>query len=203
MKKNLIKRISQTFLSGVLLILPIFISIYVLFWLAGGLDRLFNNVLSLFSSELYLPKGAGFILGAAIIYFIGLSTEFLVAQWIAETIEKFVKKIPVVGAIFEGLKNLADYLNPQRQQSRGQTVAVTFPESNFKVIGFMTRPNLKQFPQEMNDTDRVAVYVPMSYMVGGITLFVPRKNVEILDIPFEKAMPGALTGWVQMDKRDE
>lgn len=201
MKKNILKKMSQTFLSGVLLILPIFLSIYVLFWLAGGLDRLFTGILALFSSDFTLPKGAGFIFGAALIYFIGLSTEFLIAQWIAETIEKFVKKIPVVGAIFEGLKNLADYLNPQKQQTRGQTVVVTLPDTNTKVIGFMTQASLKSFPEQLHDTERVAVYIPMSYMVGGITLFVPKKNVELINIPFEKAMPGALTAWVQMDKK--
>ncbi len=198
----MIAGMGQTFLSGVLFILPIFISVYVLFWLAGGLDRLFNNILSGFSAEYALPQGLGFVLGAVIIYIMGLSTELLISKWFSRTIEKVIKKIPFVGAIFESLKNLADYLNPHKQHNKGASVAVTLPGSNIKLLGFLTRSNLSQFPKGLNDPDRVAVYIPMSYMMGGMTVFVPKNCIEVVDLPFDKAMPGILTAWVQNDTNE-
>lgn len=200
MSSHFFKKISQTFLAGILFILPIFLSVYILVWVAGGLDRISNNLLSLISHDIQLPKGSGFVIGALIIYAIGLSSGFLIAKWVTDIIERIVKKIPIVGPIFEGLKNLADYLNPQKQKNRGQTVVVSIPGTETKLIGFMTQSQLKKFPKELQDADRVAVYIPMSYMVGGITIFVPRTHVQEVDIPFDKAMPGALTAWVQNDE---
>ena len=113
-------------------------------------------------------------------------------------------RIPGIGAIFNALKNLADYLNPKNNTARGKTVVVHFPSKEssqkFKIVGFMTQSSLNKMPKGINDEDLVTVFLPMSYQMGGFSIFVKRNQVEEIDLPFEKAMQGALTGWVQINK---
>lgn len=156
-----------------------------------------------FNPTLELPSGFGLIIGASIIFIVGITSEFLIAKSINNFIQSLMARIPGIGAIFNALKNLADYLNPKNNAARGKTVVVHFPSKDspqkFKLVGFMTVSNLKSMPQGINDNDLVTVFVPMSYQMGGFSIFVKRSQVEEIDLPFEKAMQGALTGWVQIN----
>jgi len=197
------KHIGQIFLRGALVLLPLFVSIYVLIWLAGSIDGIFGRILRTFNPELQLPSGFGLIIGASIIFVVGITSEFLIAKSINKFIQSLMARIPGIGAIFNALKNLADYLNPKNSAARGKTVVIHFPSKEstqkFKLVGFMTVANLKSMPHGINDDDLVTVFVPMSYQMGGFSIFVKRSQVEEIDLPFEKAMQGALTGWVQIN----
>lgn len=199
------KDIGQIFLRGALVLLPLFVSIYVLIWLAGSIDGVFGRILRTFNPELELPSGFGLIIGASIIFVVGLTSELFIAKAINNFIQRIIARIPGIGTIFNALKNLADYLNPKNNAARGKTVVVHFPskdsQQKFKLVGFMTLSGLKHMPQGLNDDDLVTVFVPMSYQMGGFSIFVKRSQVEEINLPFEKAMQGALTGWVQIDNK--
>ncbi|MES2769251.1 MAG: DUF502 domain-containing protein [Bdellovibrionota bacterium] len=196
------KNIGQIFLRGALVLLPLFVSIYVLIWLAGSIDGVFGRILKTLNPELELPSGFGLIIGASIIFIVGITSEFLIAKSINNFIQSLMARIPGIGAIFNALKSLADYLNPKNNAARGKTVVVHFPSKDapqkFKLVGFMTVSNLKNMPKGINDDELVTVFVPMSYQMGGFSIFVNRSQVEEINLPFEKAMQGALTGWVQI-----
>jgi uncharacterized membrane protein len=201
------KDIGQIFFRGTLVLLPLFVSIYVLIWLASGINGVFERILKVFNPTLELPSGFGLFCGVAIIFIVGLTSEFFVTKWIRNIIQKIMARIPGIGTIFNALKNLADYLNPNNSATRGKTVVVHFPSKDsspnkFKVIGFMTQTSLSKMPKGINDDDLVSVFIPMSYQMGGFSIFVKRNQVEEIDLPFEKAMQGALTGWVQINKAD-
>lgn len=196
------KSIGQIFLKGALVLLPIFVSIYVLIWLAQTIDRIFGKILTTLTPDTLLPSGFGLIIGIAIIFIVGISSNLFISKFINRIIENLMARIPGVGAIFNALKSLADYLSPNNHAARGKTVAVHFPSKEspqFKFVGFMTQSNLKRMPAGINDEDMVTVFVPMSYQVGGFSIFVKRNQIEEINLPFEKAMQGTLTGWVQMN----
>ena len=58
----------------------------------------------------------------------------------------------------------------------------------------MTRDHLPEFEKHAGGTDLVAVYFPLSYMLGAVTVYLPKKAVEHIDMPVEAAMRMALTG---------
>ena len=115
------KHLGEIFLRGTLVLLPLFVSVYVLIWLAAGIDGIFGSILKTFAPELELPSGFGLIGGVAIIFIVGLTSEFFIAKWIRDMVQKLMVKIPGIGAIFNALKNLADYLNPNNSAARGKT----------------------------------------------------------------------------------
>jgi uncharacterized membrane protein len=61
-----------------------------------------------------------------------------------------------------------------------------------RLIGFLTREKVPEL-QSVGEQDRIAVYVPMIYQIGGFTLFVPRESVQPVDMNAEDAMRLELT----------
>jgi uncharacterized membrane protein len=67
----------------------------------------------------------------------------------------------------------------------------------------VTRETFHDLPLKGAADGKIAVYFPLSYGLGGFTFLVPKENVQEIDIPIEKAMSLAITGWVKADKKDQ
>ena len=105
--------------------------------------------------------------------------------------------LPVVKSIYSSLKSFADYFSPQRNQTTQQTVvALRLPGQPLEVVGLVTRQSVGDLPAGFLQGDRVAVYLPMGYMIGGYTVFVPRDWVQPIDMSVEEAMRSALFAWM-------
>ena len=70
---------------------------------------------------------------------------------------------------------------------------VPLGNTGMKVLGFVTRDNLDDAPAGMAEKDEVAVYLPMSYQVGGYMVVLPRAGMTELDMSVDKALTFALT----------
>lgn len=195
---NLWKKISQIFLRGCLLLLPLLFTFYFLIWLVNFFDGLFNRLLYPFLTQHEIPFGVGIVMGVTFILIVGVSSKLSVAQFFESWLEKIFKKIPIVGTVFNSLKDIAEYIRSMRNpNAHGKSVIITFPDSDMKIAGFLTRENLSDLPTNDDLSNRVAVYIPLAYMVGGgFTLFVKKDQIKDLDIPFEKAMQLNLTAWM-------
>ncbi|MEZ4845570.1 MAG: DUF502 domain-containing protein [Bdellovibrionota bacterium] len=161
-------------------------------------DGLFNKLLSPFLHEGEIPFGLGILIGITFIFIVGMTSTLSLAQYLENVLERIFKKIPIVGTVFNSLKDIAEYAKSMRNpNAHGKSVIVTFPNSDTKIAGFLTRSALEDLPTTDDLKGRVAVYIPLAYMVGGgFTLFVKKEHVHDLDIPFEKAMQLNLTAWM-------
>ncbi|MCC7460644.1 MAG: DUF502 domain-containing protein [Proteobacteria bacterium] len=195
---NLWKSISQTFVRGFFLLLPLLLSFYFLVWLINLFDGLFNRLLSPFLHQREIPFGVGIVMGITFIFLVGMTSRFSIARFLENWLEKAFKKIPIVGTVFNSLKDIAEYAKSMKNpNAHGKSVIVTFPNSDTKIAGFLTRTSLDDLPTNDDLKDRVAVYIPLAYMVGGgFTIFVKKEQVCDLDIPFERAMQLNLTAWM-------
>ena len=105
--------------------------------------------------------------------------------------------LPVVKNIYASLKDFADYFSPQRGQDAQQTVVtLKMPGQALEVVGLITRQRVDDLPAGFLRGDRVAVYLPMGYNIGGYTVFVPRDWVQPIDMPVEEAMRSSLFAWM-------
>ena len=85
----------------------------------------------------------------------------------------------------------------------GKVVLVQLPGQSFQLVGFVTREQFDDLPLTPKADDAVAVYMPMSYQIGGYTLFLPRDCLTPLDMPFEQAMRMVVTGWVTKRRSED
>jgi uncharacterized membrane protein len=74
-----------------------------------------------------------------------------------------------------------------------QVVSVQYPGTQMRLLGFITRSDFSDLPQGVANADDVAVYLPMSYQVGGYTVVVPRSQITPVNMARDEAMRFVLT----------
>ena len=186
----------KMFLRGIFTLLPITVSIYFLFLFFDWAEHIVRNLLVVaFGQANYVP-GMGLVLGLGLILFLGFLMGSPLAQSMYQAIERPILSVPIVKSIYLAVKDLTEYFGPKSENSSHQVVSVSIPNLDIQLVGFITRDNLDTMPEGMNKLDRVAVYLPMSYQIGGYTLFVPRAWTTPLNMKVEQAMRSALPGWM-------
>jgi uncharacterized membrane protein len=200
-------RLQKIFISGLVAFLPLALSVYVITAGIALIENMFGNFLrQVLPYGTYIP-GFGFL---TVIFFI-LALGFLVDNFITAAFfrraQEKLREIPLIKIIYSPLRDLMNlFAKGQGQQSMQKVVLVHFSKS-YSVIGLVTRESFLDLePKLMVPKDRIAVYIPMSYGLGGYTVLVNKTDVEAVDMPIEKAMSLALTGWIQTDpepKKDQ
>ncbi len=192
------KSLSQYFFRGLITFLPLAITVYVLFLFVTWIERSAMHLIRPLTGEFYLP-GLGIALSAMVILALG----FLVSQRFTSRLLSFIElpftNLPVIKSIYSSLKNFADYFAPH-EHSGQQVVLLQIPGQELNMVGLVTRSSMRGLPSPLNAQDKVAVYLPMGYMIGGYTVFVPRSWTTVLDISVEEAMRLALIAFMASQK---
>lgn len=186
--------IYRIFAKGLLTILPITITIYLMAWLIQTLEAGFATPIKRFLPDSTYVPGLGVILSLAFIFIIGLLVNNLVARQVLGKVESSLKKIPLVKAIYSPLKDVMN-LFAGDQQSGKRTALVTVAPG-VRVLGLITRDEFSDIGSGISNSE-VAVFVPFSYAMGGYTIVVNKSQITELDISAERAMQLSLTAWVK------
>lgn len=189
------KRLSQYFLRGLVTILPVGLTVYLLYLFLTWSESLAMQVIRPFVGDVYLP-GMGLVLGVLGIFILGVIVSQPFMGRLLSLFEFPFTNLPVVKSIYSSLKSFADYFSPTHEQSPQQVVALRMPGQALEIVGMVTRQSLADLPDGLLRGDRVAVYLPMGYMIGGYTVFVPRDWVHVIDMSVEEAMRQSLIAWM-------
>lgn len=196
------KRLQKIFLQGLVTFLPIALTIYIIYAGIAIVDSFLGDTLRQIL-PIYIP-GLGFLLTVLLILLLGFMLNNLIAGGLFQKMEQRLTQVPFIKAIYSPLRDLMNLFSKGGGPGGLQKVVlVDIGDSGIRVLGLVTRENFHDVPAiEQNAGDRVAVYVPMSYGLGGFTLMVPRSRMTPLDMPIEKAMSLAITGWVKAEKNE-
>ncbi len=193
--------LGKLFLKGLAVVIPITLTLAIFWWMAAGAERLMGSILKFtLPGGWYLP-GMGLASGLALVILIGLLSHVLIFQKILHLGDTIFNRLPLVKTIYTAIKDFIGYLNPDKDSQMSKVVLVQLPGQAFQVMGFVTREQFDDLPFTPSAEDPVAVYMPMSYQIGGYTLFLPRSALTPIEIPFETAMRLVLTGGISQ-KRD-
>ena len=193
--------LGKLFLKGLAVVIPIALTLAILLWIATSAEKLMGTVLKFSLPDGWYVPGMGLVSGLVMIALIGLLSHVLIFQKLFNLGETILNRLPLVKTIYTAIKDFIGYLSPEKGNEMGKVVMVQLPGQSFQLIGFVTREQFADLPITPTAEDPVAVYLPMSYMIGGYTLFLPRSSLTPLDMPFEQAMRLILTGAVT--KRDD
>lgn len=190
------KPLWQYFLRGLMALLPLGLTVYLLYALVVWSEALAMRLIRPFVGDFYLP-GLGLLLGTGAVVFTGFLLSTRLTARLLSWVELPFTNIPVVKSIYSSLKSFADYFSPQHQDGDAQQVVILrLPGQELEVVGLITRNHLRGLPPGFLPGDRVAVYLPMGYMIGGYTLFVPRDWLTPIDMSVEEAMRSSLIAWM-------
>ena len=193
------KRISQYFFRGLIAFLPVVLTVYVLILFVTWTERSAMALIRPVTGDFYLP-GLGIALGALLILALGVLISQPIASRLLSWVELPFTNLPVVKSIYSSLKNFADYFAPHEQDAQ-QVVLLKMPGHELGIVGLVTRQSMKGLPRGIGDLeDQVAVYLPMGYMIGGYTVFVPRNWTVPVNMTVEEAMRMALIAFMASGK---
>lgn len=185
--------ISKTLLKGFITLLPVILTIYLLVWLAMSSEQVMGSALRwLLPHAAYFP-GMGMLAGLLVVFIVGMLMNAYVVRQIFALWENLLYSLPLVKTVYRAIRDFFNFFSPS-DKTLGQVVAVTY--QNAEVIGFITQENESRLPESFRGKDKVMVYIPMSYMIGGFTLFIPKANVRPLKMSLDEAMRFTLTAGI-------
>jgi uncharacterized membrane protein len=190
------RRIWNTVLTGLVTILPIGLTLYIVYWLAVTAEKLFSPVIKLLLPDHYYWPGVGLAAGLLLLYAVGLAVNAYVVRRVLRLGDELLARIPVVKTIYVATRDFMRIL-PTSGRDTDLKRVVLVPFGPGKVIGFVTAETGSALGGQRAAEDTVAVYLPMSYMVGGYTVFLPRDELEATTLSVEAGMRLALMGGVQ------
>jgi uncharacterized membrane protein len=187
--------LSKLFLRGIFTLLPFGLTAVILISFLRWTERLTGELFSMFASDIYFP-GLGLIIGVVFILTLGLVTTMPFMVQVIRFIELPFKNVPILNSVYNAVKSLSDYFSPESKNADQQVVLVKFPGFDAELLGLVTRRNLNDMPAQFTKGERVAVFLPLSYQVGGLTVFIPREYIRRIDMKVEMAMRSTLTAWM-------
>ena len=192
MKESLSKRISRRFINGLIILVPLAITVFVVLETLNFTEGVLGKHL-----PFYFP-GMGIVTLLLVIYLTGWASGYWAARRLIYIGETLLGKIPVIKFIYNSVKHLSTAVFESNNMF-DHVVLVPFHQS--QALGFI----MADVPQTLKDKlgdDYVCVFVPWSLnMTSGTNLFVKKSDVTYLDISSESALQYMLTAGAGMPRR--
>ena len=192
----MLRFISKNFLTGLITILPVVLTLYLIYWLVVSTESLLGGVIrQVLPENLYWP-GMGTIAGLLLILLVGLLMHAYVVRRLFGWAEQLLYHVPFIKSIYRAIRDFFDYFSPDKKKEFEQVVAVSIGDTGMQVIGFVSQAVPERLPEDFREEGSILVYLPLSYMIGGYAVLMPRSAVRPLDMSMEEAMRFTLTAGV-------
>ena len=172
----------QNFFEGLFLVVPVAVTIYVVFIVFNLIDGWLN---------IPIP-GIGFILTIVMLVLVGRLASNVFFRGALGSLEKILTRTPFVKLVYTSLKDLIEAFMGEKKRFDQPVLVTLTPGGHTEAIGFVTRQNLDLLGLE----DRVAVYFPQSYNFAGNLLVVPRSQIRPLHTDSADIMTFIVSGGV-------
>lgn len=191
--------IKKYLITGMLVWLPLAITVWVLLWLVGLMDAIFGGVL--FGIEAFLPgevatafdrlraiHGLGVILVLLVLLFTGALVSNVAGRWLVRQWDRLFTNIPIVKSIYTSVKKVSNTLFSSDGNAFRKAMLVQYPRAGVWTIAFQTGVPGGEVAQHLG-ADYVSVYVPTTpNPTSGFFLLVPRAEVIELDMSVDEAL---------------
>ncbi|MBM4132388.1 MAG: DUF502 domain-containing protein [Nitrospira sp.] len=192
--KRLRASLKRYFLTGLLVITPIWGTVLILKTLFLTVDGILGDVLSKFVIPEYYVPGIGILTLTALIFTTGLLATNIIGGQVVKLWEDWLHRVPVVRGIYSTLKAMMDILSFKEKEKYNRVVLIQFPKNGHYCFAFVTGMTQGEV-QQISTEPLLNVYVPTSpNPTSGYFLLVPEKEVVSLEISVEEAMKLIVSG---------
>ena len=185
--------LAKLFFRGLAAILPLALTGYLVYAAIVAGETLLHGLVRLFLPEDRIWPGMGFGLSIALVMVIGLLMYSFVVRQVYSRVTTLLERIPVIKSVYGMIVDVVRLFGSAEQRPFRKVVLVT-PVEGLSQIGFLTRDDFTDV-QEIG-SGQVAVYLPMSYQIGGFTVIVPRERVREIAMSVEDALRFCVTAGV-------
>lgn len=188
------RKFFQYFLQGLLILAPVSVSIYALYFVVSGIDGLlpiFTHV-DEFGNVRVQNYGLGFVIVIGAIILIGYFSSFFITGRIVSFMDKFFQKTPGLKHIYSTTRDFFEAFTGDKKKFT-KNVLANVDDNDVWRVGFITHEDMTEFGLP----DYLAVYIPMAYSVAGNVYVIPRSRVRpITNISSAQTMKFAVSGGV-------
>lgn len=183
--KSLIRKIFNFFLQGIIILAPIGITGYVLYWLFDKIDNILRPYVNI--------PGLGFVIILLFVLLVGwVSSHFLMGS-IIHFFDNLMDRTPVIKFIYTSTKDFFEAFGGEKKKFSHPILANVFAE-NVWVVGFLTDEELEKLDL---GAEMVSIYIPQAYHWAGQLYVLPRNKVKKIEkLAPGEAMKYAVTGGV-------
>ena len=192
-------RVRKYIIAGLLVWMPLAITIWVLLWLLGLMDGVFSWLLTL--GQTLLPTGAdasiealrrvpglGVVVMAVLLLATGVFVTNIFGQWWVKQWHRLMSRIPIVKSIYNSVKQVSDTLFSSSGNAFREAVLVQYPHAGSWTIAFVTGRPSGEVAAHL-DGDHVSLYVPTTpNPTSGFFLMMPRAHVRPLQMSVDEAL---------------
>ena len=175
------------FIRGLVFIVPVLITVYVIYTTMNWID---NLVPSMFSMHWY--PGFGLLLVLTSITIVGYAGSTLIAKSLFQSIEYYIYKIPLINLIYSSTKDIVGAIVGDGKKFNQPVMVKWSTETSAQRIGFITQRDMSA----INLENMVAVYFPDSYNISGNLFLVPREHVTAIDLGSSEIMKFVVSGGI-------
>jgi uncharacterized membrane protein len=194
------KKVIQYLLQGLLVIAPVAITAYTIYWIVSTVDNwvpIFRQPIKDLQGNItgYKVKnyGLGFVIVLAFVIIIGYLSSFFIQSRIFNLFDSWLEKTPGVKFIYSSVRDFFNAFAGDKKKFNKAVLANIF-SNDVWIVGFLTDEEMSKFDM---GADKVAVYVPQAYNFAGQLYILPRDRIRHIDsITSGEAMKYAVTGGV-------
>ena len=195
------KKILQYFLQGLLILAPVAITAYAIYFVVSGIDSLipiftYTDPQGVVHVRNY---GIGFILIIVLLIIIGYISSFFITSRIVSFFDKLLERTPGIKHIYSTTRDFFEAFAGDNKKFTKHVLA-NVDDNDVWRFGFITREDMHDFGL----TDYVTVYIPMAYSVAGNVYVIPKNRVKLIEnITAAQTMKFAVSGGVTDIDEDE
>ena len=195
------KKLFQYFLQGLIILGPVTITIYFIYWAVSSIDSIIPIFTYIDAQGIVHVRnyGIGFILIIAILITIGYFSSFFITSRFLSFFDKMLQKTPGIKHIYGTTRDFFEAFAGDNKKFTKHVLA-NVDDNDVWRFGFITRDDMHDFDLE----EYVTVYVPMAYSVAGNVYVIPRNRVKLIEnISAAQTMKFAVSGGVTHIDEDE
>ncbi len=188
-------------LAGLLVWLPLAITVWVLLWVLGLMDGIFGGIIGAAASvlpqgigdalrELQQVRGLGVLTLVLLLLGTGVFAANIVGQWWLKQWDRVLHQVPIVKSIYSSVKQVSDTLFSSKGNAFREAVLVEYPRAGSWTIAFVTgTPAVEVAPLLGDGGEHVSIYVPTTpNPTSGFFLMVPKHQLRPLAMSVDAAL---------------
>ncbi|NKB81991.1 MAG: DUF502 domain-containing protein [Nitrospirales bacterium] len=186
--------LNRYFLTGLLVITPIWGTVLVLKTLFVTVDSILGNMLAEAVTKDYYVPGLGILTLVLLIFLAGIMATNILGRQMVKRWETLLDRVPIVRGIYATLKSMMDILSFKQREKYNKVVMIQFPKDGNYCLAFVTGETREEV-QVLADEPLIHVYVPTSpNPTSGYFLLIPEHEVLSVDLSVEEAMKLIVSG---------
>ena len=188
-------KISGYFLRGLITLLPLLITIWLLYFIFTFLDSILGNIITLIAGR-HIP-GLGFVITVILILVVGFFATYIIGAQLFKLGEEILYRVPIVKSIYSAVKQINEVLFMQKTaEEYRRACIIEYPRKGIWSVGFITSDAAAEIEAKAKEK-MINVFIPNTPTPAtGFLVVFPARDVILLDMKIEEAFKYVVSGGV-------